>query len=75
MEEIKTVNVNVPRKAIVINKYTEHSGGWTYFLGFLGTFIYFVQGASTFGEGFIGFLKALVWPAYAVYHIFKFLGI
>lgn len=74
MEEVKQVNVNIPKKAIVINKYAEN-GGWTYCLGVIGAFIYFLQNTTGFWEGFLGFLKALVWPAYFVYHIFKFLGI
>jgi hypothetical protein len=75
MEEVKTVNVNVPRKAVVINSYKEHSGGWVYFLGIVASFIYFLQSSSGFGEGVLAFLKALVWPAYIVYHAFQFLGI
>lgn len=74
MEEVKQVNVNIPKKAIVINKYAEN-GGWTYCLGVIGAFIYYLQTTSGFWEGLLGFLKALVWPAYFVYHIFKFLGV
>lgn len=73
--EIKEVNVNIPKKAVVVNKYSKETGGVVYFLGFIGSFIYFVQIAETFGAGFVGFLKALVWPVYLVYHLFKFLGI
>ncbi|MDP3992788.1 MAG: hypothetical protein Q8Q05_01050 [bacterium] len=75
MEEVKTVNVNVPRKAVVINSYKEHSGGWVYFLGTIGSFVYFLQSTNGFEAGVLAFLKALVWPAYLVYHIFKFLGV
>ena len=48
-------------------------GGW--FLGFVGALIYFLQHASTFWLGIVGFLKAIVWPAYLVYHLFVFLHI
>lgn len=75
MTEVKEVNINVPKKAVVINKYTEGGGGWIYFLGLIGATIYFFGNANTFGEYIIGFLKALVWPAYLVYHLFKFLGL
>ena len=48
-------------------------GGW--FLGFIGAVIYFLQHASTFWLGVVGILKAIVWPAYLVYHLFLFLHI
>ncbi len=46
--------------------------GGIYFLGFVGSTIYYLQHAATFGAGFIGFLKALVWPAFLVH---KLLGL
>jgi len=41
-----------------------------YFLGFLGAVIYFVSHAHGFWDGVLGFLKALVWPAFLVYQAF-----
>lgn len=75
MTEVKEVNINVPKKAVVINKYAENSSGWIYCLGIAGSFIYYLQSVSGFWEGVLAFLKALVWPAFVVYHLFKFLGI
>lgn len=49
-------------------------GGVAYGLGLIGAAIYFIQQASTFGEGVVGFLKALVWPAFLVYKLLGFLG-
>lgn len=74
MNEVKEININVPKKAVVFNNYTKESGGFAYFLGFIGAVIYYYQQAGAFGEYVIGFLKALVWPAYLVYELFKFLG-
>lgn len=71
METVKEININVPKKAIVINKYAEN-GGWIYCLGLVGAVIYYFQIATTFGTYVVGFLKALVWPAYLVYHLLKF---
>lgn len=48
-------------------------GGGIYGLGLIGSAVFFIGQASTFREGFIGFLKALVWPAFMVYELFKFL--
>lgn len=45
-----------------------------YGLGFIGAAFYFISTATTFWMGVIGFLKALVWPAFIVYYFFQFLG-
>jgi hypothetical protein len=50
------------------------AGGGFYFLGFLGAFIYFISTSENFGEGFIGFLKSLVWPAFLVFEAFQAFG-
>lgn len=49
-------------------------GGWGYFLGFIGAAIYYISNASGFWMGVLGFLKALVWPAFLVFELLKFLG-
>ncbi|MCL5435962.1 MAG: hypothetical protein M1275_02680 [Patescibacteria group bacterium] len=48
--------------------------GGAYGLGFLGAAVYYIQHAATFGAGVIGFLKALVWPAFLVYQLMQYLG-
>ena len=48
------------------------SWGGAYGLGFIGAAIFYIQQATSFWEGFVGVLKALVWPAFLVY---KLLGI
>jgi len=48
------------------------SGGAVYGIGLVGAAVYFISGAATFGAGVIGFLKALVWPAFLVYQAFQF---
>ena len=48
-------------------------GGGIYFLGFLGAVIYYIQQASSFWMGVLGILKAIVWPAFLVYELLKFL--
>lgn len=47
---------------------------WVYGLGFIGALVYFIQHASTVGAGLIGFLKALVWPAFLIYRLLEFLN-
>ncbi len=48
--------------------------GAIYGLGFIGAAIYFISQATTFWSGVLGFIKAIVWPAFLVYDAFKFLG-
>jgi hypothetical protein len=57
-------------------------GGWkqmkggadaVYGLGFIGALVYFIQQAHTFGEGLLGILKAVVWPALVAYKLLGFL--
>ncbi len=54
-----------------------HHGGASeavYGLGFIGACVYFIGNAATFGLGVLGFLKAIVWPAYLVFAAMKYLG-
>ena len=50
------------------------AGGGFYFLGLAGAAVYYIRAADSFGEGLVGFLKALVWPAFLVYEAFKEMG-
>jgi hypothetical protein len=45
-----------------------------YGLGFVGAAIYYISTATGFWMGVLGFLKAIVWPAFLVYGLLKFLG-
>lgn len=47
--------------------------GGVYCLGFLGAAFYFIQHADTFGQGVLGLLKAIIWPAFLVYSLLGFL--
>jgi hypothetical protein len=50
-----------------------NSGNAVYGLGIIGAAIYFIQHASSFGSGVLGFLEALVWPVFVVYKLLEFL--
>ncbi len=50
-------------------------GAAVYGLGFIGAAIYFIIQATNFWMGVLGFLKAIVWPAFFVYEMFKYLGV
>ncbi len=49
-------------------------GSAAYGLGFIGSLVYYVSTAATFWLAVLGFFKALVWPAFLVYGLLKFLG-
>ncbi len=48
--------------------------GAIYGLGFIGAVVYFIGHAGSFWVGVLGFLKAIVWPAFVVYELMKHLG-
>lgn len=63
-------------KKIVKNKICKGGcGGAVYGLGFIGAAVYYISTAPSFWMGVLGFLKALVWPAFLVYELLKFLSI
>ncbi len=49
-------------------------GGFLYGLGFIGALIYYISTSSGFWMGVLGLLKAVVWPAFLVHGLLKFLG-
>jgi hypothetical protein len=50
------------------------SSGAVYGLGFIGAVVYFISHATSFWIGVLGFLKAMVRPAFFVYESFKHFG-
>jgi hypothetical protein len=70
----KKMKNKMGKKASRVNIKTGGSGGF-YFLGFLGSAIYFIGHSTDFWSGVLGFLKAIVWPVFLVYEAFaKLLG-
>lgn len=49
------------------------TGNGIYGLAFIGALVYYIQQAPDFWMGVVGFLKALVWPAFLIYELMKFL--
>ncbi|MFA5174390.1 MAG: hypothetical protein WC438_04375 [Candidatus Pacearchaeota archaeon] len=50
------------------------SCGGVYGVGFIGSVIYYISTASGFWMGVLGILKSLVWPAFLVFELLKYLG-
>jgi len=49
-------------------------GNAVYGLGLIGALVYYVGHADGFWSVILGILKALVWPAFVVYELLKFLA-
>ena len=47
--------------------------GAIYCFGIIGAAVFFIGKATTFWMGVLGFLKAIVWPAFLVYEALKLL--
>lgn len=51
------------------------TGGCFYFLGFMGSLAYYWTTAPTVWDAFLGFFKAVFWPAFLTYGVLKFIGL
>jgi len=61
------------KKKITCSRHESCSGA-IYGLGFIGSLIYYLSTATGFWMGVFGVLKAMVWPAFLIYDLLKFLG-
>jgi hypothetical protein len=49
-------------------------GGCAYGLGVIGAAVYYISVAGGFWVGVLGVLKALVWPAFLIFELLKYVG-
>jgi hypothetical protein len=49
-------------------------GDAVYGLGLIGALVWYIGQADGFWSGVLGVLKALVWPAFVVYDLLRFLA-
>ena len=65
-------------KKVVNNRFincgSSNTGNAVYGLGFIGSAVYYISTATGFWMGVLGVLKAIVWPAFLVFELLKFLG-
>ncbi len=59
----------------VQKRYCNGSGSCVYGLGFIGSAVFFISQATGFWMGVVGFLKAIVWPAFLVFEAFQHLSV
>lgn len=57
-----------------ITKPSSGGGNAVYSMGMVGSAIYYIQQADGFWAVIVALLKALVWPAFVVYDLLKFMG-
>jgi len=58
------------------HKFHHHGcAGAVYGLGFIGAAVYYISTATGFWMGVLGVLKAIVWPAFVVFDLLKFLAV
>jgi len=77
-----SVNIKIEDVGGLVKKVKDHAksskcgpcGGGLYFLGALGAAIYYISTATGFWMGVLGVLKAIVWPAFLVFALMKYLG-
>lgn len=58
-----------------INYRCQGCNGGIYGLGVIGAAVYYISNSSGFWVGSLGLLKALVWPAFLVYEILKYISV
>ncbi len=69
-ENISTTQTTKESKKMK-NHGSSGMAGAAYFMGFIGAAVFYIQQATSFGIGVVGFLKALVWPAFLVYELLQ----
>ena len=71
----KSAIKKTPVKTIVrACSYNSNCSSPAYGLGVLGAAIYYVSTATSFWMGILGLVKAIVWPAFLVFEVLKFLA-
>jgi hypothetical protein len=68
-EENSTSREHLGRKV----KYVGSASAPVYGIGLIGALVYYIQHATTFLAGVLGFFKAIAWPAMVVYKLLEFL--
>jgi hypothetical protein len=64
---------NADKKAMMSHKAAPASG--IYFMGIIGSAIYFVSNVDGFWNIILALLKSLVWPAFLIHRVFELLHI
>lgn len=70
------LNLNTLKQRTMKQEFRNNpANGAVYGLGLIGAAIYFIAQSTTFWMGVLGFLKAIVWPAFLIYAALKQLAV
>ena len=61
-------------KTVKVINNSGGASGFVLFVAFVGAAVYFVQQADGFWQVIWALLKAIVWPAFMIFHILQVLG-
>jgi len=53
---------------------SRHSGSGLYGLATIGVLIYYISQASGFSAVMLAILKAILWPAFLIYELLRYIG-
>ena len=57
-------------------RYVTKGSGGIWFLGFIGTLVYFLHFHSgSFGLVLLAIIKAIFWPAFLLYYVLRFMHV
>ena len=62
-------------KAETVIKRSGPSPSCVYILGVIGAAVFYISKAASFWAGVVGFLKAIVWPAFLVYEALQYMTV
>ena len=65
--------VQSERAVVEVNKYNRGGGDAVYGFGLFGALVFYLQRADGFVSVMFALLKAVAWPAFAVYELLTFL--
>jgi len=60
-----------PKSKVV---YQRGASEAVYGLGMIGAMVYYIGHAATFWLGVLGFFKAILWPAFLIFEVLKYLN-
>jgi hypothetical protein len=72
-EETSEENPAEQKKPEINMQVRGGSSDTVYALGLIGAWVYYIGRATSFRQGVAGFFKGLVWPAFLVYDLLKFM--
>ena len=70
----KKVKRNLKKTKGKVNIQVGKNSSAFYFLGMVGSTIYFISTAAGFWDGVLGVLKSLVWPSFLIFEALSALG-